>query len=265
MKAFEREHFDRIRERFTTTAEPFTQFVLSRRTDEAERLATMATAEFPGATVGVDLACGPGTFALSLATRLKRVIGVDLTPAMLSQAGQAAAQAGMANLAFVCADANTLPFADGAFDVALCGYALHHLLAPEQAIREMARVVRSGGRIAIVDKYVLSGDDVEAMDHIERMRDPSHTNTLSETGLRSLLTDAGLRVLDSERRDRPRSFDQWMHVAGRPPGSPIYVEIRRLLEASLVKDATGFHPCIDPATGALQVILTALFLVAEKA
>ena len=81
----------------------------------------------------------------------------------------------------------------------------------------MTRVVRPGGRVAIVDKYVLEGDDVEAMDHIERLRDPSHTNTLREVELRGLLTDAGLRLLAEERRDRPRSFDLWMHVAGRRP------------------------------------------------
>jgi ubiquinone/menaquinone biosynthesis C-methylase UbiE len=262
----ESEHLEKIRARFTRTAEPFADFVLTRRSGEAESAAEAAIAGFANAAraVAVDLACGPGTFVRALAPRVARAIGVDLTPAMLARARQEAARAGAANLEFACADAGALPFADASLDIALCGYALHHLLEPFQVIREMARVVRPGGRVAVVDLIVPEDADSDAYNHVERVRDASHVTTRRAAELQRMFQGAHLRELSAEQHRRQRDFNDWMRVAGHDPGSAIYEEIRGLMESSTNGDTTGYAARVDPVTGDWQFTQVTLFLLAEK-
>lgn len=260
----ERRHLDRIRERFTNSAKPFAQFVLETRAGEAARLADMATVPSASESRAIDVACGPGTFARAFASRVVHVVGVDFTPEMLQQARQMTLREELANLAFTCADAYALPFGDETFDVALCSYALHHLLHPERVLREMARVVRRGGRIAIADLILAEEADDDAHNRIERARDPSHAATLRETDIRRLLTNTGVHVFAAEREERRRNFDEWMRTAGQGPGTQAYQTTRRLVEECLVADAAGFQPRVDSATGAIEFRQTVLFVTAEK-
>jgi ubiquinone/menaquinone biosynthesis C-methylase UbiE len=260
------EHLKHIRRRFTDTAAAFSDFVLTRKAGEAEHVAEAIARSLDGASraSAVDLACGPGTFVRSMARHVARAAGVDITPAMLARARKEVEAAGLANTTFFCADVEALPFADGSWDIALCGYALHHLLRPAQVVREMARVVRSRGRVAVVDMILPQGADAETHNRIERVRDPSHTHTLTIAELKALFRDAGLREIAAETNERHREFDDWMHVAGAEPGSAIYTEARRLMEADLGRDCGGFSPRLDPQTDALQFGQHFLFLLAEK-
>lgn len=260
------EHLDRIRDRFTRTAVPFARFALTARAEESARLAASATANFTGAesAVAADLGCGPGTFTVALAARVGGVTGVDLTPAMLAQARETARRAGLTNTVFVCANADALPFADGALEMTVCGYALHHLLAPERAIGEMARVVHPGGRVAIVDMILPEEAHGETHDRIERSRDPSHTATLRASTLRSLVERAGLRVREAEQSERRRDFDHWMGVAGWAPGSETYEETRRMMEAAISGDETGFAARRGGDGRGIEFRQMVFSLVAEK-
>jgi ubiquinone/menaquinone biosynthesis C-methylase UbiE len=260
------EHLENIRRRFTNTAAAFSDFVLLRKAGEAEHVAEVIARSLNGAAAAsaVDLACGPGTFVRSLARQVARAAGVDITPAMLSRARKETALAGLTNTIFYCADVEALPFADASWDISLCGYALHHLLQPAQVVREMARVVRPGGRVAVVDMALPEGADAGTHDRIERVRDPSHSNTLTAAELKRLFRDAGLREIAAEPLDRHREFDDWMRVAGSEPASATYAEARRLMEACLARDSSGFSPRLDPQTGALQFTQHAVFLLAEK-
>jgi len=262
----EQAHLDRIRQRFTESAEPFAQFALSGRAGEATRLAEMVTADLPGRATSraVDIACGPGTFARALAGRLAHVVGADFTPQMIEQARQMLLREHLTNVSFVCADAYALPFADRTFDVAVCCYALHHLLDPLRALREMARLLRDGGRLAIADLLLPDDADAEAHNGIERERDPSHASTLRDADIRRLLASAGLRVSAAEHHERQREFDQWMHIAGVSAGSRTYANTRRLVEDCLVNDTARIKPSLDVTTGELKFTQTVLFVVAAK-
>ncbi len=266
MDRAEQEHLDKIRSRFTTTAESFSEFVLSRRATEAELLARMATEgfELTATSAALDVACGPGTLSLPLTARFRRVVGLDFTAAMLQKARQAAEQAGRSNLELVQGDAYVLPFAEGMFDFTVSGYALHHLLEPERVVRNMAAVVRGGGRVAIVDMVVPSGADGEAVNRIERVRDPSHATTLGGRALRGLLTGCGLRILATETQERQRQFDDWMDVAGQAPGSPAYERTKLLMRASAGGDTAGYRPRRNEASGAIEFVQSSMLLVAEK-
>jgi demethylmenaquinone methyltransferase / 2-methoxy-6-polyprenyl-1,4-benzoquinol methylase len=96
----------------------------------------------PRSTV-VDLACGTGDLCRELAHQGITPIGVDLSFGMLA--------AGRSSAPLVEADALTLPLGDGSVDGATCGFALRNLVALEPFFAELARVVRSRGRIALLE------------------------------------------------------------------------------------------------------------------
>ena len=100
----------------------------------------------PGQRV-LDVACGTGVVAVTAARRGAKVSGLDLTPALLERARKNAAIAGV-DVEFIEGDAEALPYPDGSFDVVLSQFG--HIFAPRPAVavREMLRVLRSGGLIA---------------------------------------------------------------------------------------------------------------------
>jgi len=263
----ESSHQEKIRERFTKTADVFAKTVRRVRTEEAERLAERATAGLANAEkmLAIDLACGPGTFTRPLAARVRQAIGADLTPAMVEKARAEAARDGIANIEFVCADIYALPFADGVAGIVSCGYAFHHMTDPARALAEMARVLQPGGRMAITDIIVPEGCDGAFQDQVERVRDPSHTTTQSVANFHALIANLGLRVVSENIHDNWHDFDVWLGNAGKAPGDPIYVQTRGMMESCIANDSSGFRPRrSDKVAGGLEFMHTVLLLIAEK-
>jgi ubiquinone/menaquinone biosynthesis C-methylase UbiE len=261
------QHLDKIRDRFTETAEVFAQTVRRTRVEEGQRLAEFATAGIANADklVAIDLACGPGTFTRPLAARVGKAIGADLTPAMVEKARAEAARDGITNIEFVCADIYALPFADASAGIVSCGYAVHHMTDPQRALAEMARVVQPGGRVAITDIIVPEGCDGEFQNSVERVRDPSHTNTQCVANFHAMIRELGLRVVSEHIHDNWHDFEVWMRNAGKPPGDPVYVQTRSMLESCLDNDRSGFHPRrTDKIASGLEFMHTVLLLIAEK-
>ena len=259
----ENEQLDRIQDRFTRTAEAFSSFVLQQRAADVDRLADMAR---PKATDRVlDAACGPGTYALRFAPRVRAVVGLDYTPAMLAKARATAIEGGLANTAFTRGDVTSIPFRNGSFEMVTCGFSIHHLAKPASAITEFTRVLSRGGRLALMDLIVPEPGRPEANNRIEIARDPSHVHTHTQPELLRLVESAGLRVCAAERVENPRSFNHWMHVAGSEPCDAIYVETRRLIEATIDDDSAGFHPQRPAVPGAdFDYTQTSLYIIAEK-
>jgi ubiquinone/menaquinone biosynthesis C-methylase UbiE len=262
----ENDQLQRIRERFTRTADDFAKFALTKRGVEADRLARMAVEDFATPVWrALDLACGPGTFARSFAPHATTVFGVDYTSAMLAKARGAMAEAGLGNVLFVRGDGNHLPLGDGSLDLAVCGYSLHHFADPARALREMVRVVRCGGRVAVADIFVPDGASSDANNRIERTRDASHVRTLIVRELRGLFEKAGLAIHSTETDERPRDLDDWMKNVSQPPGSPVHQAVRRLMEAEIGRDTTGFRPHWKAeAGGAIEIVQPSFFIVGEK-
>jgi ubiquinone/menaquinone biosynthesis C-methylase UbiE len=98
----------------------------------------------------LDAGCGTGFLCLELAARGHRVVGVDFAPAMLVAARQKAAAQGFA-IRFEEADAENLPLPAGTFDLAISRHVLWTLPHPEAAIDEWMRLLRPGGRLAVID------------------------------------------------------------------------------------------------------------------
>src|SRR5207237_6414427 len=101
----------------------------------------------------LDVGCGPGSITRGLAERVApgEVIGLDLSRETLEEARRDAAARGLGNLRYQEASVYTLPFADASFDVAYAHQVFQHLREREAALREMLRVVRPGGLVAVRD------------------------------------------------------------------------------------------------------------------
>lgn len=99
-----------------------------------------------------DIGTGTGFVAAGIAPRVRRVLGIDSTPAMLAVAWDNFQALGVSNVELVAGDVANLPLEDGSVDAAFANMVLHHAEDPKAMLREMARVVRRGGTVAITDE-----------------------------------------------------------------------------------------------------------------
>lgn len=145
----------------------------------------------------LDVGCGTGTLAIAAKRQVGlsgSVCGVDPSPEMIARAQRKAAKAGAA-VDFRHGLAQSLPFADGRFDVVLSTVMLHHLARADRpgALREMRRVLKPGGRLLAVDFATVSRGQRGLLAHFHRhgRQDPAD--------FQALVSDAGVRIVDSGR------------------------------------------------------------------
>lgn len=116
---------------------------------QGESLALAAPA--PGEAV-LDVACGAGVMAAAAASAVGpagRVLGVDLSDAMVQASRQRALDLNLGQAAFARMDAEQLQLPDAGFDLALCALGLMYVPDPDAALRELRRVLRPGGRAVL--------------------------------------------------------------------------------------------------------------------
>jgi ubiquinone/menaquinone biosynthesis C-methylase UbiE len=147
----------RRHDRFARWAPWYEDEPLSRRLSvlqcrAADRLRLAAADRF------LDVGCATGAAVRSASATVELAVGVDRSAAMVRRA-RALATA-LPGTAFVVADAEELPFPVASFTAVLCTTALRHFTDPTRAVREMARVLRPGGRIVVAD-FVVGGDDLD--------------------------------------------------------------------------------------------------------
>jgi ArsR family transcriptional regulator len=98
-----------------------------------------------------DLGAGEGTFSQLLALRAKTVIAVDNSEKMVAVGQEMARAQRLKNLEFRLGDLESLPIRDAEVDLAFFSQALHHAQHPQVAVAEARRILKPGGRIAILD------------------------------------------------------------------------------------------------------------------
>jgi ubiquinone/menaquinone biosynthesis C-methylase UbiE/biotin operon repressor len=98
-----------------------------------------------------DLGAGEGAFSLLLAQRAQQVIAVDNSDKMVELGSALAQRQGVRALEYRKGDLEAVPIEDGSVDLALFSQSLHHALHPERAVAEAWRILKPGGRIAVLD------------------------------------------------------------------------------------------------------------------
>lgn len=235
---------DVVRE-FTHQAPAFDQAPVYRSAETLDRL--VAALPLNPGDAWLDVACGTGIVSLALASHVARVVGLDLTAAMLTQGRSAAREAGIANVDFVEGDGQALPFPDATFAGAITRFALHHLPLPERVVGEMARVVRPGGCVALAD-HLTSGQAVAALWHqsIERLRDPSPWACLPPDAFFSLGASVGLHLARREEIPFSLDFADWLQ---RGSGGATH---RQEIAALLARPPAGAAEAMRVAGGRLH-------------
>ena len=143
----------------------------------------------------LDVGCGTGTLAIAAKRRVGdagRVDGVDASPEMIERAQKKSKRA-HSGAVFRVAGAESLPFETSSFDVVLSTVMLHHLRRDvrAQAVQEMRRVVKPGGRILIVDFGKRTSEHRGLMAHFHQH------GRVSMADLTALLESASLRTTES--------------------------------------------------------------------
>src|SRR6266480_1674996 len=113
--------------------------------DQRWRRKTVAAVVRPGDRV-LDVCCGTGDLAVEAARAGGDVTGLDFSAPMLERARRKSAE-----VEWLEGDALALPFADGSFDAVTIGFGLRNLANVERGLTELRRVLRPGGRVAILE------------------------------------------------------------------------------------------------------------------
>lgn len=176
-------------DRWSDRAQAYRESDAHREGQDLDQLVAWAS----GARTALDVATGGGHVARRLREEGLEVVTCDPAPGMHPD---------------VICRAESLPFADGAFDVVACRTAAHHFEDVVESTREMARVSRD--RVLIVDTVFMNAD-VEAA---ERLRDPSHVRNYTEAEWRGFLEDAGLSVAEVKLLPHAIDFAAWLARTG---------------------------------------------------
>ena len=182
----------------------------------------------------LDVATGTGHLSRAIAPHVRDVVALDITPKMLDYARKEAARSNLTNISIQEGKAEELPYKSDCFDLVVSRLAIHHFEKPVAQLREMTRVCKPDHRIGVID--LVSPDKknlAETYNHLERLRDPSHTIALSKEQMELLLSDVGVIIEKFEMRDVEVDFQRWVQMTGTKP------ETVDILKGELLKEISG--------------------------
>lgn len=141
------EMFDRIARRYDLLNR-----LLSLGIDQRWRRKTVTAMQLSGGDRVLDIATGTGDLAITIARRYRdaRVVGIDPSAQMLARAKDKCARKRL-HVELEQGTAEALPYADGSFDACCIGFGIRNVPDRMAGLREMARVTRPGGRVAILE------------------------------------------------------------------------------------------------------------------
>jgi len=155
----------------------------------------------------LDVGTGTGRVLELLAPRVSQGVGVDASKAMLALARSRLARAGLAHCAVRLADMYRLPLADASFDLAVTQMVLHYAEDPPGVLAEVARVLRPGGRLIIVDLAQHDREDVTT-------RLAHRWPGFSDDAMRSLLAQVGMEQGEAVPIEGPLAIRLWPATRG---------------------------------------------------
>ena len=209
----------------------------------------------------LDIATGGGHTALAFAPRVREVVATDITHPMLEAAERFIRGKGVTNVSFEEADACDLPYGAAEFDLVTCRVAPHHFPDCARFVREMARVLKPGGTVAMVDNVVpedrATGDYINAF---EKFRDPSHVRALAASEWLRLFAEVGFTLVATETFRKARDFEAWAGL--QTVSGSAKSELKRRLEHAPPGAAEALGP--ETRDGTLYFYLTEILVVGRR-
>ncbi len=199
---------------------------------QGESLSRLVELTDPQATwLVLDVSTGAGHTALAFAPHVAHVVATDLTPQMLEAAQKLAQKRGLTNVEYRVADAQQLPFDSNYFNLVTNRIALHHYPDMCTAVKEMSRVCRPGGLVALVDNTVPPEEDTAAfINRFETLRNPSHHWAYPLAQLEAAFAEARLAVAHCLTLSKSMEFDPWVRRMGA--SEAMVAELRTMLLAA---------------------------------
>jgi SAM-dependent methyltransferase len=197
-------------DRWSRTAARLGELEESRREEFTE--AVRAFVQPQGDEHALDVGTGTGALAFALAPFVADVVAVDNAPALLEEGRRRGVA--FPTVTFVEGDAGNLDLRRGTFDLAGCSRVLHHVHRPEMVVASLARAVRFGGHVVVIDQ-IAPADPLVAVevDRFERARDPEHQRLLPDIDLRALLEANGLVVVRTKVTEEKRNLTWYLDLA----------------------------------------------------
>jgi ubiquinone/menaquinone biosynthesis C-methylase UbiE len=223
-----------VREYFGRTAQAYVESNYHAHGPDLARM--LALADPHPTDRALDLCTGGGHTTLMLAPHVAQVIASDLTPTMLAAARTFLTSQGVANVEYVIADAEHLPFLDASFNIVTVRAAPHHFADVRAATQEMARVLLPDGRLIVSDSVAPADPMLDAFDDdVERRRDHSHVRNYTEQQWRDLLHAAGLTVSRTEQHRVTIDFADWTARSRMPAEARVSLEHDMLAAAPEIR------------------------------
>jgi SAM-dependent methyltransferase len=191
----------------------------------------------------LDLGCGAGHVSFHVAPQVGEVVACDLSPEMLDVVGHSARERGLRNVVTQQGVAENLPFADGSFDYVFSRFSAHHWRDLDGGLREVRRVLKAGGTVAIVDSISPGLPVLDTyLQAVEVLRDPSHVRSYSRMEWDAALTRAGLMPVASHHFRLRMNFAVWTERMRTPK---VQSDAIRALQQAMSETVTRYF-AIDP-------------------
>jgi ubiquinone/menaquinone biosynthesis C-methylase UbiE len=147
----------------------------------------------------LDLGCGTGQ-AIGLAAKSVNYkgsfYGVDLSSGMVEKAKENFRD--LENFHFIIANSESIPLQDNFFDIIICSNSFHHYLHPEKAMSEISRLLKTGGKLYILDPTADSWI-IKIIDKIIKIFEPAHVRIYSTREFEKLISGSRLKYSGSQK------------------------------------------------------------------
>lgn len=244
-------HHDHIDKQFGSQASAYLTSPVHASGRDLARLTTWL-ASFPDASL-LDVGCGAGHASFAAAQQVKSVIAYDLSASMLETVEQSAQARGLVNLTTHQGYAESLPFEEASFDIVTTRYSAHHWQDVGQALREIRRVLKPGGKAIVMDVMSPGSAVLDIwLQTVEALRDTSHVRNYASGEWAKMLSEAGLMTVSVISDRLVLEYASWI-ARMRTPG--ILAEAIRTYQQSASQAVQHYFDLQDDGSFTSDIIM----------